>query len=184
MNSFAQHIPKIWNVNANSQFIVESYATTTYCISYMKIFDKKMTSTFKRIREEHEKLNIDIMKTIGRIGKDLVNMQQMFSQQVVHIIMPLPLNTDSRKCVFINISPKEQRAFILKKQKDLQHEPDDSEDIKCSSIIDYYICHSEAINGIYLSKFASNYIKKGRRRRNSDKSYIIRYVKCNKHKDL
>jgi hypothetical protein len=48
------------------------------------------------------------MKTISRLGKALVNMQQMSAQQVVHIILPLPLNTSSRKCIFINTSPIEQ----------------------------------------------------------------------------
>ena len=48
-NSFSRHIPKLWNANTDSQFILDSYATATYCTSYMKKFDKTMTSTFKRI---------------------------------------------------------------------------------------------------------------------------------------
>jgi hypothetical protein len=60
----------------------------------------------------------------------------MSAQQAVYIILSLPLNTSSRKCIFINTSPKDQRAFILKKPKDMQLEPDNSEDIICASIID------------------------------------------------
>jgi hypothetical protein len=108
MNSFSRHIPKIRNANTNSQFIIDSYATIAYCSSYMIKFDKTMTSTFKRIREEHEKSNIDIMKTISRLGKALVNMQQSSAQQAIHIILSLPLNNSSRKCIFINTSPIEK----------------------------------------------------------------------------
>ena len=74
----------------------------------------------------------------------------------MHIILPLPLNTSSRNCIFINTSPIEDRAFILKKQKDLEHEPDDSDDILCASIIDYYLHRPEAIDHICLAEFASS----------------------------
>jgi hypothetical protein len=48
------------------------------------------------------------MQTISRLGKALVNMQQMFAHQFVHIIVSLPLNTRSRKCIFMKTSPIEQ----------------------------------------------------------------------------
>ena len=115
-NSFSRHIPKIWNANTDSQFILDSYATTTYCTLYMMKFDKTMTSTFRCIREEHKKKNVDIIKTISKLGKDLVTMQQMFAQLVVHIVLPLPLNFSSRNCIFTNTSPIDDRAFMLKKK--------------------------------------------------------------------
>ena len=65
----------------------------------MTKFDKTMTSTFKCIREEHKKSYVDIIKAISRIGKTLVNMQQMSAQQVVPIVLSLPLNTSSRNCI-------------------------------------------------------------------------------------
>jgi hypothetical protein len=131
-NNFSCHIPKDWNANKDSQYVLDSYATTTYCISYMKKLDKTMTMTFKHIREEYQKTNIDVVQTITRLGKTLLNLQQMLAQQVVYIVLSLPLNTSSRKCIFINTSPKDQRAFILKKPKDMQLEPDNSEDILCA----------------------------------------------------
>ena len=138
---------------------------------------------FKRIREEHKESDVSIMKTISRLGKSLVNMQQMSAQQAVHIILPLPLNTSSRNCIFVNTSPIEHRAFMLKKQKELEREPDESKDIMCPSIIDYYVLCPKAIENICLAEFASSYTRKGRKRSNSKKPYIIRFVKYNKHKD-
>ena len=66
----------------------------------------------------------------------------------------------------------------------MQHEPDDSDDIMCASIIDYYLHHLEAIDHICLAKSASSYTKKGTKRRNNTKPYVIRYVKYNKHKNI
>ena len=66
-------------------------------------------------------------------------MQQMFAQQAVHIILTLPLNSGSRQCIFINTLPINERSFMLKNPKDLKREPDESEDMMCPSIIDYYV---------------------------------------------
>ena len=116
-NSFSRHVANIWNANIDSQFIVDSFATAMYCSSYMTKFDRTITSTFKRIREEHKKSDVSVIKTISNLGKALVNMQQMSAQQAVHIILSLPLNTSSRNCIFVNTSPIEHRAFVLKKKR-------------------------------------------------------------------
>ena len=117
----------------------------------MTKLDKTMTSMFKHIREEHKQTNVDVVQTITRLGKALLNLQQMSSQQAVYIVLSLPLNASSRKCIFINTSPKYQRAFILKKTKDLQQQPDNSEDIICASIIDYYLQRPTTIEHICLA---------------------------------
>jgi hypothetical protein len=45
----------------------------------------------------------------------------------------------------------EQRAFVLKKMKDLEHEPDESNDIMCPTIIEYYILCPTTIDTICLA---------------------------------
>ena len=101
----------------------------------------------------------------------------------MHIILPLPLNIGSRNCIHKHFTHTVSSIYT-KKQKDLQHEPDDSNDIMCASIIDYYLHRPEAIDHICLAEFASSYTKKGTKRRNNAKPYVIRYVKYNKHKDF
>ena len=114
------------------------------------------------------------MNTISILGKALLNMQQMAAQQVVHIVLSLPLNSSSRRCIFINTSPMEKHAFVLKKKKDLEREPDESEDILCPPIIEYYILHPTTIDTICLAEFGSSYTKKGTKRKKYDKPYVIR----------
>jgi hypothetical protein len=48
-NNFSCHIPKISIANIDSQYVLHSYATTTYCISYMTKLYKTMTMEFKHI---------------------------------------------------------------------------------------------------------------------------------------
>lgn len=75
-------------------------------------------------------------------------------------------------------------AFVLKRKKDLQKESDDSEDIMCPSIIDYYVLQPIAIELVCLAEFASSYTKKGQKHRKSSRPYVIRCVRYNKYKDI
>ena len=79
--------------------------------------DNTLTRTFRKKREDRKKTNYDVMDTISSLGKSLVNMQQMSTQLAVHVVLSLPLRNSSRRCIFINTSPQEQHAFVLKKQK-------------------------------------------------------------------
>jgi hypothetical protein len=90
------------------------------------------------------------MQMICMLGNTMLNLQQMFVQQAVHIVLSLPLNSSSRACIFINTSPIDQHTFVLKPTFLLKQEPDDSEDVMCHSIIDYYIEQPHAIKNISL----------------------------------
>ena len=118
---------------------MNAYVATSYCTSYMMKIDKSMTSAFRKIRKEHERSHIDAIQMIHTLGNTLLNVQQMYAQQAVHIALSLPLTCSSRKCVFINTSPLEKHTFVLKPPVLLQQELDNSEDVVCRSIIDYYI---------------------------------------------
>jgi hypothetical protein len=80
----------------------DAYVAESYCTSYMTKVDISMTSAFRRIHREHEKIQIDAMQMICTLRNTLLNLQQMSAQQVVHIVLSLRLNYSSRKCVFIN----------------------------------------------------------------------------------
>jgi hypothetical protein len=138
-NNFSKDMPVMWNENIDAQYVLNAYDATSYCTPYMTKVDKSMTSAFRRIRKEHERIHIDVMQMICTLGNTLLNLQQMSYQQAVHIALSLPLNCSLRKCVFINTSPLEKCTFVLKPSSLLEKEPNNSEDVLCRSIIDYYL---------------------------------------------
>jgi hypothetical protein len=182
-NNFSKDMPIMSNENKNVQYVLNAYAVTSYCTSYMTKVDKSMTSAFRRIRKEHEKTQIDAMKMIHTLGNTLLNIQQMSSQQVFHITLSLPLNCSSRKCVFINTSPLETRTFVLKPPSLLKQDPDNSEDMIYRSIIDYYLQRPPLIKHICLAEFVSHYKKNGTPISKRKKKNVIHFVKYNKHID-
>jgi hypothetical protein len=182
-NSFSKDMPVMWNANTDAQYVLNAYAATSYCTSYMTKVDKSMTSAFRRIHKEHERSHIDAMQMIRTLGNTLLNLQQMSAQQAVHIALSLPLNCSSRKCVFINTSPLEKHTFVLKPPSLLEQEPDNSEDVLCRSIIDYYLQRPSPIKHICLAEFVSHYKKNGAPISKRKKPSVIRFVKYNKHTD-
>jgi len=121
----------------------------------------KLTNLWPMHLEEHEKSKFDAMQMICTLGNTLLSLQQMSTQQAVHIVLPLPLNNNSRGCIFINTSPIDQHTFVLKLAFLLKQGPDDSQYAMCQSIIDYYIERTHSIKNICLLKFVSKYINNG-----------------------
>ena len=52
INAFSKQVPTLWYANTDAQFILDAYAATTYCSSYMKKLDDTMTFAFKKIKED------------------------------------------------------------------------------------------------------------------------------------
>ena len=120
---------------------------------------------------------------IRTLGNTLLNLQQMSAQQAVHIALSLPLNHSSRQCNFINTSPIDERTCVLKPSFLLKHEVDNSENVMCHSIIDYYIDRPHAIKHIFLPEFVSKYKKNGTHISKRKKPNVIRFFRYNKHID-
>ena len=123
---------------------------------------KSMTNAFKRICKDHVKRKINAIQMIRTLGNTLLNLQQNLSQQGVHIALSLPLNHSSIQFVFINTCPMEEQTFILKPLVRLKQELDNSDDVMCHTIIDYYIQRPLAINHICLAEFVFEYMKNGK----------------------
>ena len=58
----------------------------------MAKFDRTLTDTFKRIREQSIEKKDDNIQIIFKLGNALLEQQQMSSRQVVHIVLSLPLH--------------------------------------------------------------------------------------------
>jgi hypothetical protein len=180
---FFKDMSVMWNANTDVQYFLNAYVAASYCTSYMTKVDKSMTSAFIRIHKEHERSHIDSIQMILTLGNTLLNLQQMSSQQEIHIALSLPLNCSSRKCVFINTSPLEKHTFVLKPLSLLEQELDNSEDVLCCSIIDYYLQCPSPIKHICFAEFVSHYKKNGSPISKRKKTSVIRFVKYSKHTD-
>ena len=71
----------------------------------MAKFDRTLTDTFKRIREQSIEKKDDNIQIIRKLGNALLEQQQISSRQVFHIVHSFPLHQSSQKMMFIKTSP-------------------------------------------------------------------------------
>jgi hypothetical protein len=113
-NAFNKKISHIWYANTDIQFILDPYAAATYCTSYMTNVDKSITSELSSIIKTCVTEKIDANTRILKLGNAFLNAQQMLAQLAIYLVLSLPLYHASRTFEFINTSPYNERAFVLK----------------------------------------------------------------------
>ncbi len=116
------------------------------------------------------------------MGNVFLNVQQMSTQVTTYIVLSIPLYHASRTFKFINTSPLQERAFVLKNVASFKTFPLDSIDITCPSIIDKYIKRPNYLFNISLIEFVANYDIVNLREKKK-KSHIICCVHYNEHQD-
>jgi len=94
----------------------------------------------------------------------------------------IPLYDVSRTFKFINTSPLQECALVLKDVASLKIFPLDFIDIMCPSIIDKYIKRPNYLSNISLIEPVTNYDIVNLRKKKK-KSHIIHYVHYNEHQD-
>ena len=85
----------------------------------------------------------------------------MSAQQATHLVLSLPLNKSSRRCIYIDTRPDNERIFVLKPATQINQEPDESENVISKSLIDHYINRPTSISHICLADFVSKYNIRG-----------------------
>ena len=174
----------MWFANTDIQFILDPYAAATYCTSYMTKVDKSMTTELKSILQNCITNKTDANIRILKLGNVFLNAQQMSAQLAIYLILSIPLYHCSCSFAFINTSPLQERAFVLKPQQQLQKLDKESMDVMCKSIIDKYIDRPKSLQDICLAKFVANYNHIKNKISIRRKPKIIRFVHYNQFKDL
>jgi hypothetical protein len=116
------------------------------------------------------------------MGNTTFNAQQMLALLVTYIILSIPLYHACSTFKFINTSPLQECAFVLKDVKSLKKLPSNSIDIMCLSIIDKYIKKLNYLFNVSFIEFVADHdmINVNKKKH---KYHIICYVHYNEHHD-
>ncbi len=113
-NVYAIKVAPLWEVNIDTQYILDLYVVASYYASYLTKIDESIMSEFQTIIKKCEDENIDANLRIKKLGNDFFNAQQMSAQLATYIILSLPLYHASKSFSFLNTSPQPKCAFVLK----------------------------------------------------------------------
>ena len=126
----------------------------------------------------------DASSRILKLGNAFLNGQQMSAPLGVYLTLSMPLYHSSRTFEFINTSPYNERAFILKSQNELLKLDSESRDIMSPSCIDKYINRPINMENISLIQFVANYNYHASTLTKLHKTKFVRFFHYNKFKDL
>ena len=138
INAYNSNVLKTWQANMDLQYITDAYACAMYIISYMSKGQRGMSDLMKRACSDAREQSSDIRKQVQSISNKFLRHVEISAQEAVYLTLQMPLRKSSTGFVFINTSPIEERPFLLKSQEILETLPDDSDDVKCSNIIQRY----------------------------------------------
>ena len=114
-----------------------------------------MSRLLERASEEAKSGNKDITNRIRHIGNKFLNAVEISAQEAVYLVLQMPWRRSSRDFQFINTSPVDERAFLLKKIDKLKELPDNSTDIESDNIIKRYQRRPKQLEKLRLANFVA-----------------------------
>jgi hypothetical protein len=97
----------------------------------------------------------------------------MSAQLIAYVVLFIPLYHASTTFRFINTSPLQECAFVLKNVASLNTHTLDFINIMCSSIIDKYIKRPNYLSNISFIEFVANYDIVNLRKKKEKTSYNL-----------
>ena len=155
INSYNPSILRAWKANMDIQYILDAYACVMYVTSYMMKSERAMGELLKHVTKESS--GLDIRSQLRKLGSTFLNHRELSCQEASYRLLSLPLKKLSRKCVFINTDPKNERIAMTKPLSSVLNFDNDEEDLYLKSLIDRYAARPNQLENMCLAEFAANY---------------------------
>ena len=114
INNYNPNLLKGWWANMDLQFVLDPYACAFYILSNIAKGQRGMSKLLEIASQEANSGNKDIVNKVGHIGNKFLNAVEISAQEVVYLVLQMPMRRASREFQFINIPNPEERTFLLK----------------------------------------------------------------------
>ncbi|XP_070561973.1 uncharacterized protein [Ptychodera flava] len=155
INPYMKSLLTAWKANHDIQFVVDPYACAVYITNYISKSAKGMSTLLYNACKEARKGNDDIRRQVRFIGNQFLNATEICAQEAVYLALQLPLIKKTREVIFINTSPPEDRARLLKSTEQLEELPENSKDIYSSNRIVRYAMRPKQLEHWCLADYVS-----------------------------
>ena len=155
INNYNPAILKAWKANMDIQYILDAYACVMYVTSYMMKSERAMGELLRHVSKECS--GEDIRTQLRKLGTTFLNHREVSAQEASFRILSMPMKKLSRKCVFINTSPQNERVNMTKPLASIQELENDEEDVYLINLIDRYAARPDHLENMCLAEFAANY---------------------------
>ena len=149
-----------WAANMDIQFILDPYACAAYIVSYVSKGQRGMSNLLHQACEEAKQRDSDIRNQVRHIGNKFLSNVEIGAQEAAYLVLQMPLRRSSRKVVFINTSPPDERVVMLKPMHVLEEMKDDSTHVESGNIKTLYEQRPKTLNKLCLADFVSKFTVK------------------------
>ena len=166
INPYMKNLVSAWRANHDIQFVLDPYACAVYITDYISKSQKGMSTLLYNACKEARKCNDDLRKQVRFMDNQFLNAAEMSAQEAVFLTLQMPLIKKTRQVVFINTSPPEERARLVKSSELLKNIPKTSTDVFLSNDIIRYSkrpnrlsnwCLADYVSQLSISYPTSNY---------------------------
>ena len=141
-----------WRANMDIQYVFNVYACAVYIVNYISKGQKGMSPS-----SDARKGNNNIKQQVRDIGSKFLNKVEISAQEAVYIVLQLPLKKASRKIIFINMSPPNERVELLKEISDINEMDDDCKEIYTGDLLNRYCKRPAKLENLTLADWAAWY---------------------------
>lgn len=96
------------------QYDLDVYACAVCIVNYISKGQKGMSELLRQACSEARKGNQNIKQEVRDIGSKFLNNVEINAQEAVYIVLQLPMRKASRKIIFTNTSPPNERVELSK----------------------------------------------------------------------
>ena len=156
INSYNPTILKLWKANMDIQVVGGSTSAAYYVCSYLcKAEPDDLKHAMQDLIENMQGENLTHRCRLLKIGCCLLKNRKISAQEAAYRLSKLKLVHSSRAVMFLNTKPYNKRYKLLKTKEERDQLCDNSEDIFCHNIFDYYKCRPSCLESWSLLTFAS-----------------------------
>ncbi|XP_076081637.1 uncharacterized protein LOC143052478 [Mytilus galloprovincialis] len=155
INSYNPVMLKCWSANIDVQFILDAYSCAAYIVSYVSKGQRGMSNLMYRAVKECRENNFSIQQEIRCVSNKFLTHVEIGAQEAVYLVLQMPLRKSSRKVIFINTSPPQERLILLKSYSDLEDMSKSSTDVESDNWIKRYERRPKALDKWCLADFVS-----------------------------
>ena len=138
------------------QSALDPYACAVYIWSYITKGQRGMRNAWKACQEAKSG-NKDNLNQVRQIGDKFLNSVEISAQELVYLVLQLPLRQSSHQVQFVNTAQPDDRSFLLKSIDKILDLPDSSKDIESDSLINKYQRRPRQLEKMCLADFTSMY---------------------------
>lgn len=157
INPYNLEILQLLQSNMDIQFILNPYACISYIANYISKPSGGMSKLLRDAAKEVSEGNFTHRDRLRKIANVFINGSTMSAQEAVYDVLSIPVSRCSRATAYINTRPINERAVMLKTNKQLAELDPESTDIYNMNCQQYYAIRVASLEDTCLAEFMAYY---------------------------